>query len=911
MEERLKIVVEADGTFTIKRQLHDIGRAGNEAAKQVRESWKAAYDQLRWQTKVAMNSTRMAEKERATLARQAERERVNAARAASQEVSRLRKSEAAAARQAAREAIASARAVSRAEVEAARAKRRAELAHRQKIRDAKNDATFGLGNFGSVIGLLGLRSAIAGFVEYSDSATNVANRLKIVTNNEQELKSVTELLRQSALDSRSEFDLTTRSYARLAQATKGLQMSQAGNLSMTETLTKAIAVSGATGAEAHATLIQLSQAMGSNRLSADEFRSVAEQLPIVLDLLADSTGVARTKLKEMGEEGKLTARVMALALLEGQEKIAAMFAKTTPTIEQSLENLKTQMRFTIDEFNKATGASKAITDALTWMAQNMDTVALVAKTLGAMIGVYLVTQIGLAVAALGTLAMANPFTAITIAATGAIVAIRNYREAILDTLGIEKELVWDEDGLRIANRADRTIINPTTGKAEKVGDKATRDQRAKREQAYQNAKKMLHEEYLESRRKEEIARLRKMNDDATKKKKKGRHIPTFDEAIRGLEDDVALLSTPEGLKRDTLKENMSIQSSIKRDLTEGEATYVQQLVKSRTELEMMAEAQKSAAEEAQKRYDAETKAIVELKREREEAQAEAMRIYKEQLGVENRIHREQFDSFGSEEDIRNARRTVRDMVAGGRLRRDKGESAMEMLEIQDPNTKSPRRQWLEEMHGIGKLGDSVNSIFGPDGSLNQGLADAAANAIVFKQSFGSALNALGKQIQAQIISTLIQAGIRMAILGAAGGATAAPGVGLPASTGGYITARGKGYAMGGYTGNNGRTRVAGHVHGGEYVVNANSTQRIGRGNLDVMNKTGQLPGGARGVNVKIINNSGVRIEAQPGLTREEVVLIAREENAKNGGRAVAGSIRDPNSYVGKALRGNTNVRYQR
>jgi hypothetical protein len=403
-----------------------------------------------------------------------------------------------------------------------------------------------------------------------------------------------------------------------------------------------------------------------------------------------------------------------------------------------------------------------------------------------------------------------------------------------------------------------------------------------------------------------------MKDEDTKKKKKGRHVPSFDEAVRSLEDDVALLSTPEGLKRDTVKENMSIQSAIKRDLTDQEASYVQQLVKTRTELDMIADAQDAAREAAQKRYDEETKAIVALKREREEAQVEAMRIYKEQLSVENRIHREQFGSFSSEEDVRNGRRTVRDMVAGGRLSRDKGSQALEMLEIQDPNTKDPRRRWLEETNGIGKLADSVNGIFGPDGSLNQGLADATANAIVFKQSFSGALNALGKQIQAQIISTLIQAGIRMAILGASGGATPSAGaIGLPASSGGAITARGKGYAVGGYTGNTGRTKIAGYVHGGEHVMRAEATQRIGVGNLDYMNKTGQIPGGRGAVNVKIINNSGVRIEQQPGMTRDEVVLIAREEGAKQSGRAVAGNIRDPNSHVSKALRGNTNVRYQR
>ncbi len=79
MQERLVIKVEDDGTFTIKRNLLEIGKAGEASARKVQTSFKAAMDQLKWQTKVAMNSTSLAEKAR-----------VAAARASAQEISRLR-----------------------------------------------------------------------------------------------------------------------------------------------------------------------------------------------------------------------------------------------------------------------------------------------------------------------------------------------------------------------------------------------------------------------------------------------------------------------------------------------------------------------------------------------------------------------------------------------------------------------------------------------------------------------------------------------------------------------------------------------------------------------------------------------------------------------------------------------------
>ncbi len=52
-----------------------------------------------------------------------------------------------------------------------------------------------------------------------------------------------------------------------------------------------------------------------------------------------------------------------------------------------------------------------------------------------------------------------------------------------------------------------------------------------------------------------------------------------------------------------------------------------------------------------------------------------------------------------------------------------------------------------------------------------------------------------------------------------------------------------GFASGGYTGNAPRNAVAGVVHGQEYVLNAATTRRLGRSNLDALNAGGSLPGG--------------------------------------------------------------------
>lgn len=906
-EERITIVVETDGTRSVKRELDEIGKTGTRTAKQLKESWAISMKDAAYNVRVAMNSTKLAEKMR-----------IDQAKLANMAISKMRQSETRAAQEAYKAQVEAARSASKLEVEAARARRRAEQAERQKVRDARRDATFGMGGFGSVIGLLGLKEVISSFAEYSDSATNVHNRLANVTKDEQELTGVTQLLRQSALDSRSEFDLTTRSYARLTQATRQLGLSQVANLSMTETLTKAIAVSGATGAEAHATLIQLSQAMASNRLSADEFRSVAEQLPIVLDLLSDSTGVARTKLKDMGQEGKLTSRVMAIALLEGFDKIQKMFAKTAPTIESAWENIRTQTRFAVADFNKATGAGKAVVDVLLWMANNMSTVASAVKVLGTMVGSFLVVEVSKAAAAMVTLAGANPWTALIVGAAGAITAVRTYREEILDALHITKELKIERNknellgfSAQIVNRADKLVMNPYTNKMEPIGDEEAQESRAKREAQHERVKKMLHDEYERDRRKEEIARLKTMDDDI-KKTKKGRHIPTFAEAVRPLEEEVGSLTINKGA-RESMIQTMKVEDQVKRKLTEGEVEYINNLVRSKKAMEDKEKTAAALFEREMQRQKDELEYIHALTKAREEAAIKAQELRIGQLKLENKIYGFEpgkMSDISSPEEIKNTRERMLAMVRGGRLSKDKAESVNNQLEINDERTNPIRKMFLEEETGIGKLKSDMEGIFGTEGTLNKGLSDAIANSIVFHKNFKSQINDLGRSIQAEIISSLVQGLIRMAILGGQGGGSSG------AASGGFMSvlgAIGKGKANGGYA-PGGRASIVGYHHGGEYVVNAEATQQ-NMGALDAINKGAKVPtlngnGGGGGMNITFIDQAGVSLEARQ-MSRNEVKIIARAEVNKHAPRVIAGSLADQNSRVNKSLRGHTNVRPQR
>nr|BAR35297.1 phage tail tape measure protein [uncultured Mediterranean phage uvMED] len=85
-------------------------------------------------------------------------------------------------------------------------------------------------------------------------------------------------------------------------------------------------LSGATAGEASAAFTQLSQALGSGVLRGDEFNSIAEQAPALLNAIADVTGVAAGELRAYAAEGAITSEIVIEALKkiesEGAEKLA-------------------------------------------------------------------------------------------------------------------------------------------------------------------------------------------------------------------------------------------------------------------------------------------------------------------------------------------------------------------------------------------------------------------------------------------------------------------------------------------------------------------------------------------------------------------------------------------------------------
>jgi tape measure domain-containing protein len=282
---------------------------------------------------------------------------------------------------------------------------------------------------------LGGAVAARELVRLLDTYTNLNNRLRATGLEAQNLTAVYQELRAVANDTRSSFEGSVELYSRLAISSKELGVSQQDLIEFTKSLNQAIILSGASATEAQAGLIQLSQGMASGTLRGDELRSVLEQLPAVADVIAKELGVTRGELRKMGEDGKITAGIILDAFKSARDELEQRFGRTVPTISQSFQVLKDNVIDMVGRFDQATGASEAISRALLFVSENLDTIAKVAVSAAA--GIALVggtaSAINLArnaVLALNAAIAATPVGFLLVGLTSAVTALTLFRDQV-------------------------------------------------------------------------------------------------------------------------------------------------------------------------------------------------------------------------------------------------------------------------------------------------------------------------------------------------------------------------------------------------------------------------------------------------------------------------------------------------
>lgn len=216
-------------------------------------------------------------------------------------------------------------------------------------------------------------------INYADSWTELQNRLKLVTESSVELNKATQAVYDIAQKTYQSLDATAQVYQRFADNADRLGLSQQKVAELTETVSKAVAISGASATAAQAALTQFGQALASGQLRGEELNSVMEQTPALAKAIADGMGVSVGELRKKAQDGEMTIEKVIQALERAADSVDKKFATSVTTVSQGFTNLQSAMTKFIGEANQGTGVTQLFTTGMTTLADNLSLVAKVVE----------------------------------------------------------------------------------------------------------------------------------------------------------------------------------------------------------------------------------------------------------------------------------------------------------------------------------------------------------------------------------------------------------------------------------------------------------------------------------------------------------------------------------------------------
>lgn len=228
-------------------------------------------------------------------------------------------------------------------------------------------ANVGAGISRSFMGALAAGASLRGAQQLIDTATRIDNALKVAGLSGDELAKVYDRLFESAQKNAAPFETLVELYSRVALVQKELGVSSQQIVGFADNIALALRVSGKSAAESSGALLQLSQALGSGVVRAEEFSSILEGAPTILQAAAagiKEAGGSVAKLRQIMLDGELSSRALFDGFAAGARTLEEKVAGSTFTVAQQLEKLRTALINAAGQFDRMSGASEKVGESL-------------------------------------------------------------------------------------------------------------------------------------------------------------------------------------------------------------------------------------------------------------------------------------------------------------------------------------------------------------------------------------------------------------------------------------------------------------------------------------------------------------------------------------------------------------------
>lgn len=237
---------------------------------------------------------------------------------------------------------------------------------------AKQGANEAAASFRNMFMAFASLAAIRSISRTADSMQSLEARIGMLPQTVGDVGSAFNEVAKNATANRQSIEAYGAFYAKVGNAAKGLITNQEDLLKVTNTVSQALVVGGASSMEAESAMLQFGQSLASGVLQGDEFRSISEAAPQYLDELSKAMNIPRENLKKMASEGKLTAKAVIEATMKMSSTFEEKFKKMPMTVGQATTIMGNKWSTFIGNFNRET---MVVTKVANFMVNAMDKVS--------------------------------------------------------------------------------------------------------------------------------------------------------------------------------------------------------------------------------------------------------------------------------------------------------------------------------------------------------------------------------------------------------------------------------------------------------------------------------------------------------------------------------------------------------
>lgn len=204
----------------------------------------------------------------------------------------------------------------------------------REIEEGTNEANELMQTIKGAVAAYATIQTLSAALNLSDQLTSTTARLNLMNDGLQTTQDLQNMIYLSAERARGSYQATADAVSKLGLMAGDAFSSLEEIIAFMEQVNKQFTIAGTEAAGIDAAMLQLTQAMGSGVLRGEEYNSILEQAPNIIQAIADYMEVPKGQLKDMAAEGQITAEIVKAAMFAAADDTNAKFESMPKTFSQ-------------------------------------------------------------------------------------------------------------------------------------------------------------------------------------------------------------------------------------------------------------------------------------------------------------------------------------------------------------------------------------------------------------------------------------------------------------------------------------------------------------------------------------------------------------------------------------------------